>query len=454
MKKSIPLVLYTALCLALCAAFFVGFWFAPAKAGANERLAPAPALRGADGKLNTDLAGDAADFFSGRFWLRQELISVYDRAVAGIFRTSPVGDVLLGTDGWLYYANSLDDYTGLRPMTERELFCCAENLRLMREWCEGQGARFLFTAAPNKNTLYDDHMPNLGAAAAVHDTDRLYALLAAQGTPYLDLAAQFRPQGETLYFAHDSHWNARGAALAADAINAALGRASRYFDDPFDAAVRHDGDLYEMLYPAFEDPETDPVYGGALRCDYGGGQSKPDSITLNTTGGGRGSLLCFRDSFGNNLHPYLADSFAAARFSRATAYDLREAADYDAVLIELVERNLDYLLSNVPAMPAPARPAPTDAAAGGELVLRAKSGGNAPAGCRLLRGTLPVAPDTDSPVLLICGGTAYEAFLLGDGAFAAWLPEGETPEAAACAAAENGPGMTLFEITEIQDGTT
>ena len=31
-------------------------------------------------------------------------------------------------------------------------------------------------------------------------------------------------------------------------------------------------------------------------------------------------------------------------------------------------------------------------------------------------------------MFLVCGGQAYGAFRLADGGFAAWLPEGETPE--------------------------
>ena len=39
----------------------------------------------------------------------------------------------------------------------------------------------------------------------------------------------------------DSHWNGKGAALAADAVNKAVGRSSGYFDGPFTREEVHKG---------------------------------------------------------------------------------------------------------------------------------------------------------------------------------------------------------------------
>ena len=61
--------------------------------------------------------------------------------------TSIADNVLLGKDGWLYFADTLNDYTGTALWGEREIFSAARNLSLMAEYCEGQGARFLFTIA-------------------------------------------------------------------------------------------------------------------------------------------------------------------------------------------------------------------------------------------------------------------------------------------------------------------
>ncbi len=425
--KKWPEILFASLCLVLCAALSLGMLaFGPAEAAANERLANKPKLQ-QKGKWNTNYLSDLANYVSDRFFLRQELITTRSRAAA-LLGSSTVKDVLLGKDGWLYYAPTLGDYCGTERRSDGELAAAARDLALMQEYCEGMGARFLFVSAPNKNTLYPQAMPGY-RASGLHDIHRLFPLLEAEGVHYADLYTEFATRQETLYFAHDSHWNSRGAALAADVINASFGRGSAYFAAPFEGETRHDGDLYEMLYPAAEDPETDPVCGLALRCTRQGSDTRPDSITINTVGGESGTLLAFRDSFGNSLYPYLADSFAKARFSRMTAYDLLlvEELDADCVLVELVERNLSYLLQNVPVMPAPERPLPDRADAAGELSLTRKEADKAPEGCVLVQGKLEESM-TGRRVYLSAGSRCWEAFLLEEGGFAAYLPADALPD--------------------------
>jgi hypothetical protein len=175
-----------------------------------------------------------------------------------------------------------------------------------------------------------------------------------------------------------------------------------------------------MLYPSLTDPETDKVYGGTLAFTYTGKATKPDSITLETASEKSGSLLCYRDSFGNLLYPYLADSYGACYFSRAAAYDLTREGDF--VLIELVERNLSNLISskNLPVMPSPVVELALPQTVSGKAEVSVSS--KAPEGFKLVSGTLPRTPDTQSSVYVVCCGKAYEAFLLADSGFAAYVP--------------------------------
>ena len=426
MKKARLSLIFMLLCFAVCTAVSLGMLFAPAQPRANEILSAAPRIRTEAG-VNVRFLSDLSDYISDRFFLRQELITARN-ALYALLGGPASADVLAGADGWLYYAPTLDDYTGLGAMDDAELASAVRNLSLMQEYCEAQGARFLFVPVPNKNSLYDAAMPDLGAKAQEHSAERLLRALEGRGVACLDLFSLFRGQPEILYFAHDSHWTAKGAALAADAINAALGRSSAYFAADFSAQTPHTGDLYEMRYPAGRDGETDGVYPDALRYTRAGSDTRPDSITINTSGGSAGSLLMFRDSFGNALYPYLADSFAAARFSRATAYDLAqtERLGADCVVVELVERNLRYLLRFFPVMPAPARTLALPPAVSGSVTLTAPEAQPALSGYTAYSGTLPEAY-AGAPVYLICGDAAYEAFTGGDGSFQARLPEDQTP---------------------------
>lgn len=433
-RKKLKLVqaVFLFVCLLFVLVFPLGMLaFGPSPALANERQSAKPQLV-SGGRFNADVFSETADYISDHFYLRRELITARSRLIA-LLGSSAVEDVTLGKSGWLYYTPTLDDYTGSDPMSDAEIFSAARNLYLMQEYCESRGARFLFAVAPNKNSLYGENMPGRGgrAAPAEHNAMRLHVRLDEFGVRYADLFAAIAARPETLYFAHDSHWTSKGAALGADEINRGLGRASNYYGASFSEGTAHTGDLWEMLYPAAADTETDPSYGGALDYARDNG-TRPDAITINTiSGAGEGSLLAFRDSFGNLLYPYLADSFRTARFSRAAEYDLTQigALGVDCVLIELVERNLRYLLENVPTMPAPARTvsATVRAAEAEAVVLETDTG--AAAGHTLVRGTLPGGSDALSPVYVVCGGTAYEAFTLKAGGFAAWIPDtGAAPE--------------------------
>lgn len=439
MKKNLPYAAFAALILLLCLIPSLGMLL-PAQegaAGGNQALSRAPSLRDAEGNWNPKYLSQVQDYAGDNFYLRQDMITAWSALNAKGFQSSITEDVVLGTDGWLYFSDTLPDYAGLDPMSEREIFSAARNLGLISEYCESQGAEFLFTVAPNKNSLYPEHMPALPRDDLRSNADRLAEELAGQGVNYLDCFALFRGQEETLYFKTDSHWNGKGAALAADAVNDALGRSSGYFAGPFSQEEVHKGDLYDMLYPAGEGLETDQVYSGELTVEYDAPIRSAENLTIMTHGGGEGSLLMFRDSFGNNLYPYLADSFDAALFSRSMPYrlDLVSQREADYVVAELVERNLRYLIQNVPLMPAPCRGAEKPegfTVYGSGVSFDAELSEDLP-GYALVTGPSVLEgqeiPMADSPALVLASDSNYyEAFLLEDGAVGLYLPEGVQPQ--------------------------
>lgn len=158
MKKTLSLI-FTVLFLAVCLVPGLGLLLTGgADAAANEILPAAPVIA-ADGDFNPDFLAETADYVNGRFSFRLEGITAWAKLNAALFRTSTAENVLLGRDGWLFYAPTIHDYTGDAPMTARELYCAARTLYLLQEYAENRGGDFLFTAAPNKNTLYPEYMP-------------------------------------------------------------------------------------------------------------------------------------------------------------------------------------------------------------------------------------------------------------------------------------------------------
>ena len=88
---------------------------------------------------------------------------------------------------------------------------------------------------------------------------------------------------------------------------------------------------------------------------------------IETTGGtGNGTLLMFRDSFGNTLIPLAADQFAQAWFTKEVPYGLESLMEQhkpDAVVFEKVERNLSEYINMPPIISAPEEDIPQAAKA-------------------------------------------------------------------------------------------
>ncbi len=337
--KKICSHLYIALALLLCLIPSLGMLvWGESGASANERLTPRPALTQRSGAFNSHVLNDAADYLADRFALRSRLVGLWSAINTKLLASSPEEQVLLGRDGWLYYSPTLPDYAGL-SLSEEELVRVADRLLALQTEAESRGASFLLMVAPNKNSLYPQHMP--AAYPSAHEAGnwaRLRPLLEERGVAFLDLFSLPLP-----YYRTDTHWTAEGAAMAADAALAALGRGGSYAAGPFETGGPRPGDLYEMLYPAGAGEEAEILYAPPLSYSCLNDPREGNALTIRTAGGADGRLYCWRDSFGIALYPYLADAFQEACFSRSAEYSLPEGA-YDAVILEIVERNLGSLL--------------------------------------------------------------------------------------------------------------
>ena len=401
-----------------------GMLFLPEEpAAANQTLAQPPSLTTEEGGVNPGVLDEAADYVADHFALRQRLITANAALEAAVFGTSAQDSVVLGEEGWLFYRETVDDYLHTDPMTERELSGAARTLALLAEYAGNHGARLVFTVAPNKASLYAGYLPYVGRPIpALCDIDRLTPLLEEQGVEYIDLfepfRGRYREQGQVLYYAADSHWTNEGAALAHDTLMTALGEEgwTEWSTQPGQVEKTHRGDLYEMLYPTGGGLEDAFTFDQPFSFEAVRPIRSPEDQRIETENPGRaGNLLMFRDSFGNALYPFLADSFGHALFSRSMPWQmsLLEETGADTVIIELVERNLDYLAERAPIFPAPERVL-TGQPPQGEAVARlsALEDGRLEGYLRL-EGALSGPADGDTPVYVQLGDALYEASPVG-----------------------------------------
>lgn len=396
------------------------------KAVGNEQLASFPELRKEDGNFNTGILNDFADYFADHFGFRHEMITLNDWLTEAAFKTLDSNSVLLGKDRWLFYKSTLEDYTGTNLFTARQSYAAARVLRLMQEYCKQNGVDFYFTIAPNKNSMYSSQMPARYAAASVRNAQLLKQQMEQQNVRYIDLFEVLSNSKEQLYYRLDSHWNMRGAQLAAQALLEELKGCEVEFD-PFVTGKKlpHTGDLYEMVYPAGSETEQDTAYDFTYQYDEK--FHSADDITIHTKNSeADGSVFVYRDSFGINLHPFLAQSYGSACFSRNMPYRLMTVMEEqpDVLLVELVERNLNWLLERAPELPAPERTAV--AAADIRTSVKAQQEDSRMEGTFCLTGDLSGQNvDDDSPIYILTGNETYEASPCGKGTqpFTAYLPQ-------------------------------
>lgn len=402
----------------------------------NRQLSEFPSPKTEEGKINVEWLSQAGDYFQEHFAFRNELVTGNALLHGRLLETSTADGVIQGKNGWLYYKDSLDDYLGQDLLSDRSLFNIAHMLSMTQQALEEKGVNFLFTIAPNKNSLYGDNMPYYDKLKVSDQTNRenLEDWLKTEKVAYADLYQALMEENEVLYHARDSHWNNKGAALAADVLMDALGKDhDSYEGESYTVRRDYTGDLDTMLYPLastaddeiYYDKETAYATVEEIQSNF-----DPRITTVNPVK--EGSLVMYRDSFGNALLPYMADAYANAYFSRGIPYQLMDVETHsaDTVIIERAERFLPEMSQFPPVLTAKEISLTEDQelqGSDGAVDVKIKPQGmTAQLSGRIKEGLL----DTDSRIYLKVNGSVYEAFPmdvkveenLDDNGFCLYLP--------------------------------
>lgn len=336
----------------------------------NRPLAREPQIVGRDG-LNLEFPSDFDDYWQDHFGLREELVTAFHAATLAIFNDTLNEKVVAGKDGFLFYSETLNDYTGLETMSDADILRAANVIRQISEYAEANGAKFVFSVAPNKNTVYPEYMPSrIKRTSAVSNHTRLYAALSDAGVDTLDFAAlltEHKGDG-LLYYQQDTHWNQRGALIAYNAIMKLIMDGEGY--ETYSSAVPHDetgyyGDLHNFVLPAERSSLPYPEYGIAANYtpDEGARMERDMNFATRSEENAKKSLLLYRDSFGEALIPLLSTNLGRAVYSQESPYNLElKEEGCGMIMIELVERNIPNLLTGAPLMQASEKQLPADAA--------------------------------------------------------------------------------------------
>jgi alginate O-acetyltransferase complex protein AlgJ len=203
-------------------------WDTGLRPGENRSLAPAPELRLERGSIKA-FPKQFERYFNDRFGFRNSLVALNSIVKVAGFGTSTSADVILGENGFLYYASDfiIDDWRGLHPFSGDELQRWQVVLEERHDWLAAQGIQFVFAIAPEKSSIYPEHLPrHITRIHPASRTDQLIAHMKAHSHVVItDLrinVAKAKQAGLT-HFKTDSHWNSRGAYAGYEALARAIG---------------------------------------------------------------------------------------------------------------------------------------------------------------------------------------------------------------------------------------
>jgi alginate O-acetyltransferase complex protein AlgJ len=324
-----------------------------------------------------DLAALPARFeahFDDHFGFRNSLVLAHSIVKTRWLGVSPSDRVVLGSDDWLYYAGerAIELHRRVTPFPPGELEQWVEALERRSTRLQRMGADFLLVVAPEKPTLYPEHLPDhLRPLRAQSRLDELIGALRLHTEVRLvDLRPGLRDAARRhrVYHVTDSHWNAIGAFVAAQAIAEAVSarhprvvpRDLRDYDIVVEA--RPGGDLARMIAQGSirteSEPRLVPRFTPCVRearapevttAALFPGHLRPFATRCRPGDPPLPRALVWHDSFGIRLVPFLSEYFHRAAWVRSPigAWDpeLVEREHPEIVVHEMAER---YLMAPPP----------------------------------------------------------------------------------------------------------
>jgi hypothetical protein len=196
--------------------------------------------------------GETDAYLKDHFGLRQTMI----RAHRDLSHPLVYGNesVLIGRDGRMFaLAKDMVRQSAGLVLRDRKVADAADFLGEMHDAVARRGSRFLVAIPPSASTIYQDDLPvwarNRGRLT---EYDLLLTELAVHGVKAIDLrpvVASLEPESRA-YLLHDSHWTARAALTAFNAIVEADSHSDWRLDPATSIGapvVRKGGDIARIL---------------------------------------------------------------------------------------------------------------------------------------------------------------------------------------------------------------
>ncbi len=300
------------------------------------------------------------------FGFRRSLVRLRNLAVVRGLGSSPVPEIVLGQDGWMFFAgdNSAVDLAGGLRYAPAELDRWRRGLLDRKEGLAARGIRYLYLVAPNGMSVYPEFLPwrAVPSRPGRARLDQLAGSLSGIRC-FLDVRPHLRRARleHPAFYKTDTHWNEWGSFAA---YRAAMGRLSE--EDPTLAPLPVDafpplgpvamnGDLVRLLDLPGDRREISVGFAGHAKVIYPliepirqAGREKPSErrVAFTFPGSGRaGKVLLYGDSYSAWLVPFMQRHFetvtlVAYRHSDDPFETWIDRTSPDVVIEECAERLL------------------------------------------------------------------------------------------------------------------
>ncbi|MBW2001447.1 MAG: hypothetical protein JRI30_02895 [Deltaproteobacteria bacterium] len=252
-----------------------------------------------------------------------------------IFRTTDSTTVHIGKNGWLYTGKSIDDFKKEACEEKMEVGRMLLELHALEAIIEASGRQFLFFVAPNKSSIYPEHVGFVPKATECNHSRYGLLLESIKKHPlrsFVRLDEKFRTakeHGPLLYEKTSTYWNRRGALVAAQKIH------QQIFDSPMkepsedhhSSGMIGKGDLYRDLMGSSPQDEDKSFQNFA----------NPDQSDLSTG-------LLWGDIFTHNFLFYARNMFRQLDIILTDRVPSRQHGEnlraYDFIVLERAESKL------------------------------------------------------------------------------------------------------------------
>ena len=312
-------------------------------------------------------------YVADHFPARRLLIGVLNRVrmLAGV---SGSKRVVIGRDGWLFYDDDthLGAASNTPPMSGESVRAWLSLEAGRTEAARAAGAHYLIVVPPTKEVILPQHAPAWFGGVSPDRPALALSRFAAEAQavdvfyPYPQIAAATQA-GQHTYSRHDTHWTGYGAYAGyvglmrhLHALGLAEGpRPLSDFRRVTTSARRGPRDLALMLgvssfvdldYPRFNDP---PAVAKLKRTFLGPRRAWTAPQVVDTGEVGKPVLLLTRDSFSNELLPFIYSHFSRIILVHnqdgAWRGDLIDRFKPDIVIHEVLESGLPATAGDRPS---------------------------------------------------------------------------------------------------------